>query len=182
VICTGNINRSPMGEVLLRERLAARGVEARVASVGTRATLGPAAPEVVGLVAELGLDLSGHRSRQLVPEHLAGTDLVLGMAREHVREAVVLDPTIRSRAFTLKELVRRGGGVGPRRADEPLDTWLVRADEGRTLQDLLGTSDHDDVADPIGRRLPAFRQALDEIVELSDALVRLVAPRSGGAR
>lgn len=180
-MCTGNINRSPMGEVLLREHLTARGVDARVGSAGTRATLGPAAPEVVSLVAEMGLDLSSHRSRQLEPELLTGADLVLGMAREHVREAVVLTPTVRDRAFTLKELVRRGGAIGPRADGESLDAWLGRAGEGRTLQDLLGASDDDDVADPIGRRLPAFRDALDEILALSEALAGLVAPRTVGA-
>ena len=63
---------------------------------------------------------------------VAAADLVIGMAREHVREVAVLDPTASTATFTLKELVR-GASVrrGPRRRDESLADWLARLGEGR---------------------------------------------------
>ena len=39
-------------------------------------------------MADRGLDTSGHRSRNLRPDLVTGADLVIGMARSHVREAV----------------------------------------------------------------------------------------------
>jgi len=54
------------------------------------------------------------------------------------------------RAFTLRELVRCGGPVGRRSAEETLADWLARAHRGRQRSALLGESPDDDVADPIG--------------------------------
>ena len=176
VVCTGNINRSPMGEALLRARLAERGVEAVVGSAGTRATLGPASPEVVELMAQRGFDVSTHVSRQLSPELVEAADLVVGMAREHVREAALLAPGALARTFTLKELVRRGAEGGPMLADETLGAWLDRLGGDRVPADLMGGSELDDVADPIGQRMAAFEQAADEIDDLATRLSRLVAP------
>jgi len=181
-VCTGNINRSPMGEALFRAHLSARGADATISSAGTQATLGPAPREVLELLAERGLDVHGHRSRQVTPALLAGADLVIGMAREHVRETVLLGPGTFGRTFTLKELVRRGREVGGRRPDEPLENWLAGVGEGRTTSSLLGASDEDDVADPIGRKMPAFRHAADEIDRLTSELAQLVAPTGVTAR
>jgi hypothetical protein len=41
--------------------------------------------------------------------------LRIGLEREHVQEAVLLDGSAWPRTFTLKEIVRRGEEVGPRR-------------------------------------------------------------------
>ena len=70
------------------------------------------------------------------------------MERRHVREVVVLDQRAWSRAFTLKELVRRASEVGPRASEESLAEWLQRVNAGRRPADLLGQSRDDDVADP----------------------------------
>ena len=75
-------------------------------------------------MAARGLDITGHRSRRITPDLLAGPDLIVGMAREHVREAVVLRPELYARTFTLKELVRRGSEVGRPARREPIDDWL----------------------------------------------------------
>lgn len=62
VVCVGNICRSPMAEGLLKRALP----EANVASAGLGALVGqPADPYAVALMSGLGLDISGHRARQL---------------------------------------------------------------------------------------------------------------------
>ena len=78
----------------------------------------------------------GHRrqppcSRTVTADDLAAADLILGLAREHVRHAAVLLPAAWPRAFTLRELVRRGRQAGPRAPGEPLGYWLTRAADGR---------------------------------------------------
>ncbi len=182
MICTGNVCRSPMAEALLRRRLDARGVAARVASAGRSAEGQPATASAVDVMAEAGLDLSAHRSRRTTAELLGGSDLVVAMAREHVRDAVLLDPAVLARTFTLKELVRRGGEVGPRRADEPLPAWLRRIDATRGPLDHVGSADIDDVADPIGRRAAVYERTAEELTALVDALVDLAFPVSPDPR
>ena len=152
LLCTANQCRSPMAEVLLRHRLASAGVDAVVSSAGLYPGGRPATPHGVATMADRGLDLSGHRSRQIDAPLLLAADLVIGMSREHVREAAVLQPDVLSRAFTLKELVRTAAITGPRRSGEDLDAWLRRVAAERNRSDLVGVG-HDeelDVADPVG--------------------------------
>src|SRR5260370_36108888 len=65
-------------------------------------------------MAARGLDISAHRSRRVTAEDLERADLTLAMARGHLRHAVVTAPAVWPRAFTLRELVRRGGAIGRR--------------------------------------------------------------------
>jgi protein-tyrosine phosphatase len=127
---------------------------------------------VIAAIAARGGDLSGHRSRVAQPDDLARADLVLGMAREHVRHAAVLLPAAWPRSFTLKELLRRGRETGARTPGEPLDGWLARAGLGRDHRGLLGTSPDDDVADPAGgppQEYEATAVLLDQLTtELAD--------------
>lgn len=150
VLCTANQCRSVMAESLLRHRLAAAGVSASVRSAGTLGDGGPPPPEVISALAAYGLDAAAHRGRALSEGDLARSDLVLASSREHLRHAVVALPGAWPRAFTLKELVRRGRQIGPRLAGESLAGWLCRAHDGRDRSALLGDSEDDDLADPAG--------------------------------
>jgi protein-tyrosine phosphatase len=105
VICTGNICRSPMAEGLLRARFARRGRGA-VESAGLAALVGyPADPIAVALLAERGIDISGHRARQLTPDLFARFDLVLVMDAAQERRLASLAPFARAR-------IQRIGGYG----------------------------------------------------------------------
>jgi protein-tyrosine phosphatase len=135
----------------------------------------------VKVMAKRGLDLSAHRSQRLTADAVARADLVLGMAREHVREAVVLDPTSLAKTFTLRELARRAERVGPRRPGpegelEPLADWLARLGAGRRAADLLGTSTDDDIADPIGLSRRTYEHTAQEIEDLVTTIVRHAFP------
>lgn len=162
-----------MAEALLRRRLADLGVEARVSSAGRLWEGSPATRESVAAMRALGMDASGHRARILTPEMAGGADLVLGMAREHVRHAVAVDADLWPRTFTLKELVRRGEAVGPRACGQPFDEWLAKAHAGRRAADLLGASHEDDVADPYGAAGEVFARTAAELDDLTARLVAL---------
>ena len=163
-----------MAEALLRQRLDAAGVGARVHSAGLLADGNPASPDAVELMTGMGLDTTGHRSRRMTREMVAGADLVLAMAREHLREAVVLEPAAWPRTFTLKELVRRAEAVGPRPADEPLDRYLSRVGQGRDRSALLGESGDDDVDDPYGLGAAFYRRTVAELDDLTRRLIALL--------
>ncbi|MCA8971523.1 MAG: Sua5/YciO/YrdC/YwlC family protein [Planctomycetes bacterium] len=98
-VCSGNTCRSPMAEALAREswasslgiaapQLSERGL--LVASAGTSAMPGlPASDAAVVAMAEVGLDISGHRSRVLEPALAARASRIWCMSENH--RARVLD-------------------------------------------------------------------------------------------
>jgi protein-tyrosine phosphatase len=163
-----------MAAALLSRRLDDAGVNAAVSSTGLLFDGKPATDYGQAVMADRGIDMSGHRSRKLRAEMVAGADIVIGMAREHVREAVVLAPDIWGRAFTLKEIVRLGEERGGRAEAEPLEQWLARLHEGRRRSDLLGESADDDVSDPIGGPRRSYQRAAEELDDLTGRLARLL--------
>lgn len=186
-VCTGNICRSPTAEGFLRRQLAglagaAADGRVTVHSAGTHATLGTAPAEVVSAASEYGVDLTGHVSRQLTAEMLASADLVVGLAREHVREAALTLPEAFGRTFTLREVVRRAAAVGGPGPGRPLADWLAEVSDGRTTRDLLGVSRDDDVADPYGGPARGYTVAAAEIDTLTVTLARYLAPALGGGQ
>jgi protein-tyrosine phosphatase len=164
-----------MAEAMLRQRVEERGIDAAVGSAGLIEDGGPASePAVQVMAAEFGLPIEEHRSRLLSAEMIDQSDVVVGLAREHVREVVLLAPSAYGRAFTLKELVRRGRDVGGRAADESVEAWLARLHEGRDPRMHFGSSPDDDVEDPIGRRPAVYERVADELDRLIDQFVELV--------
>ncbi len=90
VVCTANICRSPVGEAVLRQRLAEQespaGQETRwmITSAGTWADRGQAASTFsVELMAEQGLDISEHGSQPVTRALLNDSDLLLCMETGH---------------------------------------------------------------------------------------------------
>ena len=143
-----------------------------VSSAGVAATGTRVPPEVDEVARGLGVDLTAHIGRQLDPEEVAAASLVVGMTREHVREVSLAVPGVFAKTFTLRELVRRVGVLGGRRAEEPIEAWVARVGEGRRAADLLGSSPEDDVADPYG----GPRRGYAEMAETLDALLTPLAP------
>src|SRR5204863_5456150 len=88
MVCTGNACRSPMAAAILQQRLAERGVDARVKSAGTMPWSSGATGPAVEVMREHGLDISGHENRQMTRELVEEADLVLGMTRDHVSIAI----------------------------------------------------------------------------------------------
>lgn len=162
-----------MAEVLLRERLTAAGVDAVVSSAGDLPGGSPASAGSVEAMSSRGLDLTGHVSTTITRDAIAHSDLIVAMARQHLRSAVSTVPDAFGRTFTLKELVRRGAAVGARRGDERFDEWLARLHEGRTTRELLGEDPSDDVADPIGGPDHLYEATAMELSSLVDRFVDL---------
>jgi len=115
VVCTGNICRSAMGEVILREELEkiapGRFV---VRSAGTHVYFhgAPAERSAVQAVRELGLDLSAHRTRQMDASLADWADLILGMEDWHCRQIERSFPAARGKTFSFGGYARgRAGGA-----------------------------------------------------------------------
>jgi len=177
-----------MAQAILSSLATTRSLPVEINSAGLLPGGEPMPTETRDALAALGYPTPGfasRSSRQLTLPTVQLADLVLGMAREHVREIVVRAPEAWPRTFTLKELVRRGKAVGPRVNDEQLESWLTRVSLHRTRQGLLGSSELDDVADPLGGLPSAFGQTADEICALCISLGELLWPsaptRTGGS-
>jgi len=179
-LCTGNLCRSPTAQYLLVAHLRTLEVDAVVASAGFRRDGQPSPALAQEVLAARRLDLSAHRSHHVQADDLAWADLVLGMAREHVREAVVLHPAAWPHTFTLREIVRRGAQVGTRREHEMIEEWIAAVHRGRRTADLLGSDDADDIADPMGGTREEFQAVADVIDGQLRALGRLLWPAGAG--
>jgi tRNA threonylcarbamoyl adenosine modification protein (Sua5/YciO/YrdC/YwlC family) len=82
-VCTGNICRSPMAEVLFRHRIG-DGAGWDAASAGIYAGAGsPASANAIEAVRELNVDLRGHGSQPLSAELVDAAELIVVMTAEH---------------------------------------------------------------------------------------------------
>jgi len=166
-----------MAEGMLRGLLTDNGAHADIGSAGLLPGGAPATRHAIAVMADRGVDIRHHISRTIDPEFVRSTPLIIGMAREHVREAVVGYGADIEHTFTLKELVRRGERTGPRRPDETVFDWLARVAAGRRSADLMGEDHDDDIPDPVGRSRGHYEATARELDVL---LRRLVALMIGG--
>jgi protein-tyrosine phosphatase len=100
-----------MAEALLRARLArdsAGDARAgwRVESAGTWAvTSRPASAYAVKEMARRGIDLRGHRAREVTREMVEAADVVLAMTRQHVDSLQVAFPDCARKIYLLSEMI-----------------------------------------------------------------------------
>jgi protein-tyrosine phosphatase len=112
-VCTGNICRSPTGEVVLRRKVAAAGLHDRVhiASAGTHDyhVGSPADERSTAHAHRRGYDLSRHRARQVHPLDFERFDLMLALDRGHLQLlAEDCPPSLRHRLRLLMEFAPAG--------------------------------------------------------------------------
>lgn len=147
-VCTGNICRSPMAEVVLRERLADAGLDGLV-EVDSTGVSGeehgnPIDPRARATLAAHGYPVPSHRARRVTRDDLAERDLVLAMTADHVRA------------------LRRIGGEGPQ-------VRMLRSFDPEVSADA---ADHElDVDDPWYGPQEAFERTLAEIEAAADGVV-----------
>lgn len=175
-VCTANECRSPFAAALAQRR--AEGLPVVFDSAGVE-TWHRGVPET-GLrhARELGLDLAGHVSTTVHPDFLDDYDIVLGLARNHVRELATMDPGIGSRLFTLKQFAAwarehpRSGGVDVR-------AWLATQDPTDWRRRILSSDPGDDVQDPINRPLEDWRAMSADLIPAIDSMVDGIFPPVG---
>lgn len=111
-ICTGNTCRSPMAEALFNASLAEAmpPFEIKASSAGLAAYEGQAVSEPVRqLLAAEGIDMSGHRARQVDKEIIDNADLILTMTESQHRELNIRFPFASGKCFILKPYVNSPG-------------------------------------------------------------------------
>ena len=90
MVCTGNICRSPIAEVVLRDHLERAGLDHLVtvdsAGTGDWHAGQPADPRTVAVLHRHGYDGTAHRARQFQSDWLDTLDLVLVMDRDNLAD------------------------------------------------------------------------------------------------
>ena len=94
VVCTGNLCRSPFAEHILLKKFGGLGLDdMAVASAGIGALPGTPCPaNVLEAARGWGLDLTGHRSRQVALSDVEEADLVLAMEGYHYHALLAAFP------------------------------------------------------------------------------------------
>ena len=185
VVCTANICRSPLAELLLATwlRRAVPGAAVEVASAGTRARPGHAAADGMQAVASSwGLDLGGHRSQRLDRDLATAQTLVLTMEDRHRSAVGHLAAGLVSRTFLLTELAAiaesgvRTEGDAPPRAGLAGHVAAWHATRARLAADPR------DVEDPYGGTPEDYRRTAWELAALVERVGPLVAAAIGDGR
>ena len=101
-VCTGNICRSPMGELLLPRFLPDPAITAD--SAGTHGLAQhPIDPNSARILAHSQIDASAFRSKRITSQIANDADLILGFEPHHISEVVSLAPRKSQRAFLLTD-------------------------------------------------------------------------------
>ena len=152
LVCLGNICRSPIADVVLRDRVAAAGLDGRVtvvsAGTGDWHIGNPMDERAAVLLTSKGYDAdttSAHRAQQVRPAWLTECDLLLAMDRQNLRD--------------LRSLARG-----------PLDAERIRL-----FGDFDPVTPGAEVPDPYYGGDDGFRSVLAMVERTSDALVRELA-------
>ena len=99
-VCTGNICRSPMAEVVLRDRFEAAGlggeVEIDSAGVSAEEDGNPIDPRAADVLRSAGYPVPEHRARQVTAAEIGQRDLLLPMTARHARYLRTQAPDERS--------------------------------------------------------------------------------------
>ena len=103
ILCTGNTCRSPMAAAILQQILKEKGdTSSGVISAGLQAIDGlPANPNAVAAMKEWGIDLSGHRSRQVTPFLLKEAHRIFVMTPTQARTLVGGMPLVGDKVTSL---------------------------------------------------------------------------------
>lgn len=125
-------------------------------------------PAVEGMqraAADLGVDLSGHRSSRTTPADVERAHLVLTMTESQRRVIHESVPAATPCTFTLREFARLAGQVGPVTDGSPAErlTHLVAACHA-ARESPVGQGE--DVADPYGGSYESYRRTADEVAAL----------------
>jgi glycine hydroxymethyltransferase len=133
-----------MAEGLFRHAVKGQG-EYRIVSAGLGAVDGQAPSHyAVEAMRELGVDISGQRSRMLTSDLIRDADYIFGMTHSHVDTITLLYPQVADKTFLLREF------------DETLDTF------------------EKDISDPIGGSYEVYLSCRDQLEQGISAIIRFI--------
>ena len=186
VVCTGNICRSPFIERLLQRRLDEHRPGSdhaiQVRSAGTSAMTGWSMDErAAAQLVAYGGDPAGFTARDLTPELIAESDLVLTATRAHRGKVATMYPKALRQVFTFcdfADLVAGIDGLSARVTHVDPRVWVRQVTEkaaaSRGLKPPLEPAQAD-IVDPFGSDDEVFATMAQQVVASMPAVVRALA-------
>lgn len=181
VVCTGNVNRSALGAVLLDTWAAWYLPEetrdgVRITSAGLRAPEGSSmGSRSRRIAAALGADGSRHRARQITEEAIRSADLVLVSSARQRESVLGLVPGALRSTFTMREAGRIAEQLesmpNPGSVDEMRERVAMLSQHRSVASAVDG---EDDIVDPQGRDDDAYRLMVRQEVPPLATLARLL--------
>ncbi|ADB10401.1 hypothetical protein [Bifidobacterium dentium] len=160
-VCTGNICRSPMGELLFRMYTAGTSIE--VDSAGTHSLIGHEIDDSsAALLTSAGIDSSAFRSKQLTRQIAQECDLILCFEEEQLHNIVGIAPAAVHYTFTLPDFSNMCAYCAQQNMiegftlPERLQSVIAQATTIRPMLPQAAT-----IADPYRKDFSAFRRAVD---------------------
>jgi low molecular weight protein-tyrosine phosphatase len=186
IVCTGNICRSPFIARLLQRRLdehrpgSDHGIQ--VQSAGTSAMTGWSMDErAAAQLVAYGGNPAGFTARDLTPELIAESDLILTATRAHRGKVATMHPKALRQVFTLcdfADLVAGIDGLTARVTNVDPRVWVRQVTEkaaaSRGLKPPLEPAQAD-IVDPFGRDDEVFATMAEQVVASMTAVVRALA-------
>lgn len=158
-VCTGNICRSPMGELLLSRYL--QGTSITVSSAGTHGLpMHSIDPSSARIMASAGIDSSGFRSRRLTRQMAEAADLILCFETSQRKDIVTLAPAAVGYTFLLPDFANmcdycaRRGLVRGLTVQERLESVIASSSMIRPM-----LPEPTDIEDPHHKDFDKFRTA-----------------------
>jgi protein-tyrosine phosphatase len=201
-VCTGNICRSPVAEALFTSKLLHRFPHlfpfVSISSAGVSAIEGgPPTQSAIQSMDLWGIDIEYHRATALTRRQLAGADLIITMAREHILAVERLEADAASRTYTLKylasfreQVIQELGDTVPREEAELHDRFrqvmaLVRSGlvPKESRKPLKGDREAEfgsrafDIMDPVGGSLEVYLMVAEDIDNAIEALMDMFCGR-----
>lgn len=179
-VCTGNICRSPMGELLFPRFF--DGEEGLVVdSAGTQGLIDHEIDPSSGkLMAADGIDSSAFRSKRLTPQLARESDLILCFSKKQQKQIVSLAPTVGRKTSTLNdfaalcEYCAAEGLVKGDTLQERIESVLAQSS---LVRPMVGATE--DIADPFRKEFDAFEDAHEQIGMAIAAIADAVATPRG---
>ena len=173
-ICTGNICRSPMGELLLPQFMPG------ILNPTVRAHAGCFARKshrtAKRLLDQHGIDSSSFRAKRVTPQIAQGSDLILCFEHEQRKEIAVIAPTAARKTFLINDFAnmcvycKEQGYMEGNTRQEKLESVIDNASMIRPM-----IPDTNNVEDPIGKDFAVYQAAYNEICKALQTIASATA-------
>jgi protein-tyrosine phosphatase len=182
-VCTGNICRSPMADQILEQLAKKHNLPINVSSAGVAAMTGdPMTKESADAMAQRGYKPGAHKARDLTPELLTASDLVITMTLDHRSDIARTLPKASRYSFTLDEFARLAAFLMAdpefseefkKKTKETRAQYLGRAiKEAILLRGMVPTGEEPkDVMDPYGESIKVYTEVAEQIDEMLKVVV-----------